>query len=89
MALLEHRGAGDGWPSDGQRGRKLGFVRGSNSHNLPAGGAIRTGDKLPLSVEMTDRAIVGRGVLLIALSRRRFTVRGEFGGTMPEPGKRM
>jgi len=87
ISSSEGWGAGDGGPSDGQRERKLGFVRRPNSHNLHAEGAIRIGEKLPLSVEMADRAIVSRGVLLIAVSRRRLTVRGELGGTMAEPGK--
>ena len=80
--------AGYGWPSNSQRGRKLGSVRGSNAHDLHAGGAIGIGDKLPLSMEMADRAIVGRGIVLIALSRGRLAIRGHLGGGVPEPGKR-
>ena len=39
------------------------------SARSPSLDAIGIGDKLPLCVEMTDRAIVGRGVLLITVSR--------------------
>ena len=83
------RCAGNGWPINGQRGGELRFVRGADSHDVYAREAIRIGDELPLSMEVADRAVVDRGILAIALSRRRALFRGERGRSMTEAGKRM
>ena len=83
------RCAGNGWPINGQRGGELRFGRGADSHDVCAGEALRIGDELPLSMEVADRAVVDRGILAIALPRRRSLFRGERGRSMTEAGKRV
>jgi hypothetical protein len=72
----EGRSARDGGPVDGWR-KGEGWIRGgTDPDDVDAWASVGIGDELPLSMEMADRAIVGRGALLVGASGRLAVIGG-------------
>ena len=87
LNLSEGRSAGDRGPQNSGGGCNRTLVGGTRSNDVNARTVIGIGHKLPLRVEVADRAIVHRDGVLASLARRIFVVRAKAGRGVSEPGQ--
>ncbi len=85
----ERRSTRDGQPIDGWH-RSCGRIAGgTNPDDLDQWTSIGIGDDLTLSVEVADRAVVGRGVLLVGMYRYLTLSRRNHRRAVAETGQRV
>ncbi|HKM53173.1 MAG TPA: hypothetical protein VJY33_07145 [Isosphaeraceae bacterium] len=87
LNLSEGRSAGDRGPQNSGGGCNRTLVGQTRSNDVNARTGIGIGHKLPVRVEVADRAIVHRDGVLASLARRIFVVRAKAGRGVSEPGQ--